>query len=391
VNSINNPGNASLNAASPPCTDLSDGSIDTIVNSINEGKCVLFLGPMFGQTADGQKIHDTLLAYLLTGRNYNIDQEFPNLFILADNGDRRKAELILDIRKYYKTIQESPIYTDILKIKFRGIVNCTGDMFLENKLGEAGISHKFAYYNGGPAYDGVTGEDRLNYTYLYNVFGNCTDSNSVIIDYNRFYNFLIVLLGGTSELPSELVDILSVATVFLFVGFDLSLWYVPLILRKLYKLRGEKKDDILKSVAVLDRTIHPAGPINLARYPMEFEMEKQCSTEDLFDIIINHSSIELREVVLKQRTVLAKFERAQYKTTCDRLYGENKMDELLDLLQQLAEGSNVGFYPLDITKIRGRIAKNEDDRVNRRILNDAYNVEFQLISESLLNLIGKII
>lgn len=375
----------------PPDADLSEGSIDTIVSSINEGKCVLFLGPMFGQTAEGKKIHETLLEHLSTTRNYKIDKEFPNLFILGDNNDRRKAELIYEIKRYYTTINESPIYTDILKIPFRGIVNCTGDVFLKDKLGEAGISHKFAYYNGGPAYDGVTGEDRFKYTYLYNVFGNCTDSNSVIIDYNRFYNFLIVLLGGTSELPSELVDILSVATVFLFVGFDLSLWYVPLILRKLYKLRGEKKDDILKSVAVLDQTIHPAGPVNLARYPMEFEMEKKCSTEDLFHIIINHSSIELRGVVLKQRTVLAKFERAQYKTTCDRLYGENKMDELLDLLQQLAEGSNVAFYPLDITKIRGRIAKNNDELINRRIPKDAYDVEFQLISESLLNLIGKII
>ena len=67
---------------------------------------------------------------------------------------------------------------------------------------------------------------------LYNLFGSIADENSLITTYDAFFNFFISVIGEEHKLPLELQNRLTEANFFVFIGFDLTKWYIPLLMHK---------------------------------------------------------------------------------------------------------------------------------------------------------------
>ena len=121
-------------------------------------------------------------------------------------------------------------------------------------------------------------------------FGSVNDLNSLILDYDSLYDFLINILKADQEVPLQLKNILGSARAFLFLGFDLRKWYIPLIIRKFnqFILTPSCTRAAVSAVACLDDTPDvPADSIaeSLNKYPLLFKPFKKMTSRALIDAL----------------------------------------------------------------------------------------------------------
>ena len=227
----------------------------TIMDSIAEDSCVVFLGPLFGEDNQGAKISKRLWDYFdKTGPK--VDDDFQNLFIRKNQYD--DPSMAFMIKKFYMNICESPapdrgsmpIYRNVAKIGFSAFVAFGQDNFLRNTFDEHGFEYVFQYYSTkGPDTNplkiwnrdaGGTGDqqrrdpsDLTGVPVIFNCYGKITDPRSLITNYDTYYQFLFAILSDRSFFSPELHRKLGSARVCIFLGFDLKKWYVPILFQRI--------------------------------------------------------------------------------------------------------------------------------------------------------------
>lgn len=375
----------------------------TITAQLAENDVVLFLGPLFGLTED-LKMINLLFREELVRQNFMLDGEFENFFILKGTSHKTVATDLISLRTQYKRFYESlkphRIYEDIAMLKFKAIVNCTHDLYMEKALKKYDIDHYFSFFsvkNVSPQADillaGIKeGIDTEAQTVLYNVYGSYQDQQSLISDYESFYQFLISLLSAKQEIPQQLKTSLERADVFIFLGFDLTKWYIPLMIRKLFLLANNTK---VACYATLDVTPLPAAgpaPANeeerysfLYRYPSSFLIAK----ENSIDFI---QKISAGENVQREIDKAADFE---VKDIIQPLLEDFRKGNTPEVLEKIAD-TNFKGPTRDQRDLAARLL-NEYAQVNRdfdehRIDDSRRNIELGKIrrqTQSLIWSIGK--
>jgi len=273
----------------------SDTQLLNMLNTfVSSQSCVLLLGPLFGVDQNNQKIHDTLRNFLTTPpRSLSLDEEFDNLYISTLTDGSQNSNLIYEIDNFYLNVKPSDIYQKILDIGFRAIITYTSDLLLEKA--NTKNEYDFRYFSAkGSQLNGET--TQLNNVskkpIIYNIFGSINDLNSLILDYDSLYDFLINILKADQEVPLQLKNILGSARAFLFLGFDLRKWYIPLIIRKFnqFILNGSRTRAAVSAFACLDDTPNiPSDSFteSLNKYPLLFKPFKKMGSVELIDALAN--------------------------------------------------------------------------------------------------------
>lgn len=224
---------------------ITENKFEDILEGIKMDNCVLILGPLFGMDAGGNKIQTNLRQKLINA-GFPLDDEFQNLFIAEQSAD--DWGITSKIITFYDNAVPHDIYNVVAKIKFNSILTFTQDVFLLNAFKKQKFEYNFKYFSSAGSKQneeinlGKTElreneiENKNKVPVIYNVFGYYKDSNSLIINYSSFYEFLFSILGEKKPFPLELITKLSESKVFVFLGFDLKKWYVPLLITKLYNL-----------------------------------------------------------------------------------------------------------------------------------------------------------
>jgi hypothetical protein len=259
---------------------------------VSSQSCVLLLGPLFGVDQNNQKIHSTLRNFLTTPpRSLSLDEEFDNLYISTLTDGSQNSNLIYEIDNFYLHVKPSDVYEKILDIGFRAIITYTSDLLLEkanirNEYDFRYFSAKGSQLNGESTQISNVSKKPI----IYNVFGSVNDLNSLILDYDSLYDFLINILKADQEVPLQLKNILGSARAFLFLGFDLRKWYIPLIIRKFnqFILSGSRTRAAVSAFACLDDT--PNVPNNsftesLNKYPLLFKPFNKVTSIELIDAL----------------------------------------------------------------------------------------------------------
>lgn len=249
----------------------------TLNTFISSQSCVLLLGPLFGVDQNNQKIHVNLRNYLTEPPNSLVlDDEFDNLYISKISNSNQNVYLINEIYSYYQTVQPSEVYEKILSLGFRAIITYTSDLLLANANTKNEYDFSFFSAKGNqPPVDQGQVYNSLKKPVIYNIFGNINDLNSLITDYDSLYDFLINILTADQEFPLQLKNILSNARAFLFLGFDLRKWYIPLIIRKFnqFILSGNRTRTAVSAFTCLDDTAGIQPDLlteSLSKYPLSF-------------------------------------------------------------------------------------------------------------------------
>lgn len=201
---------------------MKEATINRILKRIEERKCLVILGPELLCENNGS-INSQLNKYLTENYGnkvkYYVDDEFLNM--------TPKIRLMIedDIRDFYEQLQPTDVYRQMAEIPFTMIINTAPDTTLNKTFEEKGLGFDYDYYRKYEAPQEIV---RKNKTLIYNIFGDYTDINSMILTFDDLFEYLFSIMGDNElKIKSDLRN----ATAVLFFGFSFDKWYFKLLLR----------------------------------------------------------------------------------------------------------------------------------------------------------------
>lgn len=201
---------------------MKDATITRILKRIDERKCLVILGPELLCENNGS-INSQLNKHLTENFGnkvkYYADDEFLKM--------TPKVRLTIEdeIRNFYHQLKPTEVYRQITEIPFSMIINTAADTTLNKAFAEKQISFDYDFYRKYEAPQEIT---RKNKTLVYNIFGDYTDINSMILTFDDLFEYLFNIMGDNElKIKSDLRN----ATAVLFFGFSFDKWYFKLLLR----------------------------------------------------------------------------------------------------------------------------------------------------------------
>jgi TIR domain/SIR2-like domain len=229
--------------------NMIDPTWDMLIQKINDGSCILVLGPNVA-LSDPEKSMNLMLKNYLSdlypdGIKHYQEDEF---FSFSDPGDKETA--IFRIQNFFKDLQPSDVYSKIAEIPFRLIISVSPDHLLKNVFEAKKINHTFDFYNKEQN-PGPIEKPSSDKPLIYNLFGDIDSEGSLVFTYDDLFDYLIKIFSEF-KLPPTLQNELKLVRHVLFLGFDFEKWYFKLLLRVL-KLNEIK----VKNASKLDKRVHP--------------------------------------------------------------------------------------------------------------------------------------
>lgn len=207
-----------------------EATINRIIKRIKEKKCLVILGPEL-LCENIASINSQLNKYLTKKFGSNVKYYTDNEFLIITP----KVRLLIEdeIKEFYKQLQPNDLYKKISEIPFSLIVNTAPDTTLNKAFEDSGIDIDYDYYR---KYEAPQAIQHKHNTFIYNIFGDYTDINSMILTFDDLFEYLFSIMGDNElNIKSELRNANSV----LFFGFSFDKWYFKLLLR-LMKLSDNK-------------------------------------------------------------------------------------------------------------------------------------------------------
>ncbi len=201
---------------------MKEATINRILKRIEERKCLVILGPELlceNNVSINSQLNKHLAQIYGDKIKYYSGDEFLNM--------SPKVRLMIedDIRNFYEQLMPTDVYRQIAEIQFSMIINTSPDTTLNKTFVEKGIDFDYDYYRKYAAPQDVA---RKNRAFIYNVFGDYTDINSMILTFDDLFEYLLGIMGDNElKIKSELRN----ATAVLFFGFSFDKWYFKLLMR----------------------------------------------------------------------------------------------------------------------------------------------------------------
>ncbi|MDG1571162.1 toll/interleukin-1 receptor domain-containing protein [Robiginitalea sp. M366] len=201
---------------------MNEATLQRIIKRINEGQCLVILGPQL-LSPDGTGIHTLLNQHLTETLGSKVrcydDQEFISF-------DAKTRELLIEdeVSDFFEGLQANDLYRKIADIPFPLIINTAPDVTLNQILKEKGIGFDYDFYHKGRA---PKEPAKTQARYLYNIFGDHRELDSMILTYRDLYEYLHSIMGDNGL---KIKSLLRESKTVLFFGFSFDKWYFQLLL-----------------------------------------------------------------------------------------------------------------------------------------------------------------
>lgn len=318
---------------------MNDATLQRIVKRINEGKCLVILGPHL-LDAGGNSTLALLNKHLSENLGDKVRYYAGEGFVSFD--DKTRELLIEDeVEDFFNALQPNELYRKVAEIPFSMVINTAPDTTLNKVLNEKGIGFDYDFYHKGQTpKDPVKTQSR----YLYNIFGDYREIDSMVLTYKDLYEYLQSIMGDNGlKIKSMLREAKSV----LFFGFSFDKWYFQLLLWLM-----QIEDKLLNS-----HDINQAEIKNF--YHEEFDVE-------FFE---NNTATELIEALYKAKSDGQITESAPQVVASTELYisyaWQGASEEMANLIEstltanqiRLVRDKNDLGYKGGITEFMNRIGK----------------------------------
>lgn len=211
---------------------MEKSTISRIVKRITEDKCMVILGPEL-LSVNGEGINSKLAKFL----NENTGEQvkyYPEEEMFKFASSHANVMIEDDIQEFYNQLEPNDTYRKIADIPFSTIINTAPDKTLNKAFKEKNIKFDYDHYRKDVSQKEIL---RQNKTLIYNIFGDYTDINSIVLTFDDLFDYLISIMGDYElNIKSELIRATSV----LFIGFNFDKWYFKLLL-KLVKINKNKR------------------------------------------------------------------------------------------------------------------------------------------------------
>ncbi len=208
---------------------------DFVLSTIQDEKCILFLGPEIFTDEEGHRLEDKLFTSLDLENNQDIQKYYKedNLFLF--NSRARKTKLFYKIKNFYQ--QDFPearaIFEKIAQIPFHFIVQVTPDKLISKTFKELNVNHMFQFYWKKTPPDPRLKTPTSRLPLIYNMLGSIDRQESMVLTHNDLFDYFESIFSGNS-MPERLKKIIKEADNFIFLGISFDKWYMQLLLRILY-------------------------------------------------------------------------------------------------------------------------------------------------------------
>ena len=199
----------------------------SIIRSINEQKCLLFLGPDLLNN-DGNNMSDSIDVYAhLANILPNKVNHYKEKGLLGFNDKGGERDLIMEdlIQDFFDDQEPNDVYKNIAELPFRLIINTSPDKTINKAFAEKGIGFDYGFYHK----DRGTPKPikQKNVTLIYNIFGDYTDVDSMVLTHIDLFDYLESFMRLNDFF---IKDEIKKATMILFLGFSFDKWYFQLLL-----------------------------------------------------------------------------------------------------------------------------------------------------------------
>ncbi len=233
---------------------ISEKDFSGIVSSINNGSCVLFLGPHLERYITDHTstpIIELLADELFKDTAFDYDLEPENAFRMATHyfeneqrvhGEAKARDLLIDkISDFYSKQEPDDLLKELADLNFNVIININVNDLMEKALRSIGKRPRVQYYNYKNALhnnelkiapDTITARTPL----IYNLFGSAESRQSLVLTETDKLRFSEELLQKESKasIPTEILQLIQPETsTYLFLGFDFNDWQLRLLFQKL--------------------------------------------------------------------------------------------------------------------------------------------------------------
>lgn len=214
-----------------------------LVTKIEEGDCVLVLGPRISaprEAAGGDVPIDDYLASRLREDLGDAGSEPMDLRRAIAHYQRERSNsacrsLMQDLAGELDG-RTTSLHLDLAALPFRLILSATPDRMMAEALRAKGKRVREGYYDYGRSIgsDAPLTLPTVDEPIVYSLFGRHDHSESMVLDDKNLVDYLVKITRETPALPDVVrATLRAPSTVFLFVGFGFTNWWLRLLLKVL--------------------------------------------------------------------------------------------------------------------------------------------------------------
>lgn len=226
---------------------------DSLVSSLQSGKCVLVLGsdiPVVprgseaGAVTEIKSVRDAFcqrLAAQLEEENYKVGELV--LFSVAQQFEDSSALSTVNLKniaaQFFRNpgYGPGPLHEKLARFPFSLVLTtCHDDLFGGALRLQGKVPSRIWYHYRGEPRDNreVAGRPSPVSPTVYQLFGAYDEPTSLVLTENDLLDFITHVISGNPGLPNSLKSLLRNNT-FLFVGFGIRHWYIRVLLKLLIR------------------------------------------------------------------------------------------------------------------------------------------------------------
>ena len=219
---------------------------EILLQNILDKKCVLIVGPNFYVVPkkNAAPLEKQLASFLKK-------QEEKLGIRVYDDGwfhytsEAEELDTYEQVKKFFEkpNVKLNSLLEKLVQIPFHIIINLTPDNRICQSMDKLSIPHSFSSYKRSQAYksEGKFVFPSIKKPIVYNVMGELSDRNSLVMTYDDFYSYLESVFNGKS-MPPKLKELILETDYYLFLGMPFDKWYMHLFMRVLKQhVNKEKK------------------------------------------------------------------------------------------------------------------------------------------------------
>jgi hypothetical protein len=352
-----------------------DQEIKRLLRTIQDEKCILLLGPESAINGKGERIFTSFLQHF---EDYNQPLEYDMDDLINFRGDGSlKNDLLLDMKDYYEEhSQPGSFHKKIACIPFHLVIYSTPDKLLENAFSSYGLPVNTSHYYAKGEPQSIS-EPTKNQPLIYHLLGTVEEEDSIVLTYEDLFDFIFSVVGGgegAKPLPTELKYAISNARSFLFLGFDLKKWYVQILFR-LFGMHNRSRTPISS-----DNWDEPTKNFYVNNFQIKL------LPADMYALIdALHQETE-------KSGLLRKVTNIQENDICvevKKMISENHFAEAFQRLMDYLADKDPNLHN-DLVMLSARFHRNEQANERRTLAQTDYQLELNLITYALLNMLDNI-
>lgn len=369
--------------------DFSTVNWEDIIDTLDEEKCILFLGSGAYRTPGGADIEEAKMDWL-DARN----KENPWITLCGEDGfllfrkKRFRRKVVSKLSEFYQQAfpDTEANFEKLARIPFKMIFSLSPDNILTHAFDKQGLGYQTDFYFYDRTINSELPKPTKKEPLIYNLLGNIDQPESLVLTQDEFYRYLKSILQEKSfslKLRKEIED----AESYIFLGLPYEQWYFQLLLRIL-SLHSEKLKEV-ERLAVQEFE----QPQLQKQYRVEFQLEFIPTDISKFIDELYEKCADAEILKSPVVTAISPDKQLDLDTKeVKELIGKSKVEEAFQRLITYFDSTKKEEIQKanQLTSLYSRFNRIRKRRATGTLKSDDFEVEHNLIVENLLNFISEI-